>query len=360
VLLDLDPITLPGDLTPSGLDEAELARLFDDSPACVGLLAASPGERSLEAAQVRHGVWRHHLIEAFTGKTRSGVNKDGSLTAAGLHAFLADAVPRTLRRTYETPQEQTPLLVGDQNAGNTVADLGSLLGPGGDVLDPARMKRVVFRSETIGRVKDLAGFRKTHSVPDRANEWARKYVNRIAHPDIKTDLDTTFDMLREAFGYKRKDLDVSAERDGLGFIRTPDFEYTVSVGVNPDDPTEVVWRREVGRLIDPELVRSEGFTSVFGTVFDRLVFEFIVPVDVAEFVDRIEDFPPEGVKVTVASGSDAAEVRLAGFTGRVTVTPTAVEIEGRTGSTAGLLDQFLTFLHTFAGIGEPRALPPAS
>ncbi|MBX9584682.1 MAG: hypothetical protein K2X87_30635, partial [Gemmataceae bacterium] len=164
----------------------------------------------------------------------------------------------------------------------------------------------------------------------------------------------------EQFGYKRKDLDVSAERDGLGFIRTPDFEYTLTVHVDPDDPTEVIWRREVGRLSDPGFVRSEGFAAIFGGMFDKLVFEFAVPVDVAEFVDRIEDDPPEGVKVSVASGSEAAEVKLAGFGGRITVSRTAVEIEGRAGATAGLLDQFLSFLRKFSGVGEPRALPPAS
>ena len=356
VLFDLDPLALPGELAPSGLNEDELAKLFDDSPSCVGLLASAPGERSFESAQLRHGIWRHHLIEAFTGKIRTAANANGTLTAGGLHTFLADAVPRTLRRQYETTQEQTPLLFGEAHVDNAVADLAPLLGTGGDLLDPARMKRVVFRSESPGRVKELAGFRKSHALPERANDWAKKFVNRIAQPDIKADLDSTFEMLREAFGYKRKDLDVSAERDGIGFIRTPDFEYTVAVEVNANDPTEVIWRREVGRFRDPELVRSEAIANVFGTTFTTLVFEFAVPVDVAEFVDRIEDSPPEGVKVTVASGSDAAEVHLAGFTGRVTVTPHAVQIAGRTGSSAGLLDQFLNFLRKFSGLGEPRAL----
>jgi hypothetical protein len=81
-------------------------------------------------------------------------------------------------------------------------------------------------------------------------------------------------------------------------------------------------------------------------------------VNVAEFVDRIEDAPPEGVKVSIASDGAAAEIKLAGFAGKVTVTPQAVEIEGRTGSSAGLLDQFLAFLRKFGGIGEPKALPP--
>ncbi len=360
VLFDTDPLALAeGKGIRPGLDEAELAALFAASPKCVGLSACAAGERSFESGQLRHGIWRMHLIEAFAGKVRAGVKKDGTLTAAALHAFLADAVPRTLRRAYETPQEQTPTVYGEANGEAAVADLGGLLGPGGDLLDPARLKRVAFRADTPGRVKDLAGYRKSHALPERANDWARKYVNRAAAADIKADLDNTFDMVREAFGYKRKDLDVSAERDGVGFIRTPDFEYTVAVEVNAAEPADVVWRREVGRLSGPAFVRSAGFRDVFGPRFNKLVFEFAVPVDVAEFVDRIEDAPPEGVRVSVASDSGAAVVALAGFAGRVSVTREAVTIEGPTGSPASLLEQFLAFLRKFEALGEPKALPPA-
>jgi hypothetical protein len=360
VLFDVDP--LPGDadgLTP-GLVPGELEHALGDEYPFAGLLAAEPDARSFESAALRRGIWRHHLIEMFTGKVRSGVGKDGTLTAAALHEYLADSVPRTLRRTYDTPEEQTPVLLGESRAEQVVADLGKLLGPGGELLDPTRMKRVVFRSETPGKIKDLGGYRKTHTLPERANEWARKYVARVAATDIKADLDNVFDMVREQFGYKRKDLDVSAERDGMGFIRTPDFEYTVSVAVNPDEPTEAVWRREVGRLSGPEFVRSDGFKAVFGGLFDRLVFEFAIPVDVADFVDRIEDRPPEGVKVGVASDANHAEIVLAGFAGKVTVTPESVVIQGRPGSSASLLEQFLAFLRKFSGLGEPKALPPAT
>ena len=356
LLLDVDPLTIAGELAPTTLNEAELQKLFHDSRSCCALTSAAPGERSFESPSLRRGVWRHHMIEALTGKTRTGVSANGTLTAAGLHQYLADAVPRTVHRAFETPQEQTPLLFGEQNAAAAVAELADVLGPPTDVLDPARMSRVVFRSESPGKVKDLAGFRKSHSLPERANDWARKFVNRIAQPDLKSDVDAAFDMIREQFNYKRKDLEVSAERDGFGFIRTPDFEYTVTVEVDPDSPTDVIWRREVGRLHDPDFVRSEGFAAVFGAAFDKLVFEFAEPVDVAAFVDRIEDKPPDGVKVSVASGSDVAEVKLAGYTGRIGVTRDAVTIEGRTGATAGLLDQFLIFLQKFRDLGIPKAL----
>jgi hypothetical protein len=355
-LLDLDPLTIAGELVPSGLDEAELRKLFDGTSTNVALLACEPGERSLESGQLRHGIWRHHLIEAFSGKVRSCIGKDGMLTAAALQAYLQDAVPRTLRRSYETPQEQTPRLMGETDAEFVIADLTNTLEPSGELLNPARMKRVVFRAETVGRVKDLSGYRKSHSLPDRANQWARKYVNRIAAADIKSDLDSMFDMIREEFGYKRKDLDVSAERDGLGFIRTPEFEYTISLNVNASDPTEVSWRREVGRLSGPEFVRSSGFQSVFAPIFDHLVFEFVEPVDVADFVDKIEEKPIEGVKVSVASDANAAEVALLGFSGKITVEPEAVIIHGQTGNPASLLEQFLVFLRKFNGIGESKTL----
>lgn len=361
VLFDIDPLALPENKTVQpGLDAAELASFFDHSPKCVGLAACGDRERSHESGNLRHGIWRMHLIEALTGKLRAGVKKDGTLTAMALHEYLADAVPRTLRRAYDAPQDQTPTLYGEANAENAVADLGKLLGPGSELLDPARLKRVVFRAESTGRVRDLAGYRKSHTLPERANDWARKYVNRVAAPDIKADLDNTFDMVRETFGYKRKDLDVSAERDGVGFIRTPDFEYTVTVELNPNEPSDVIWRREVGRLSGPDFVRSQGFRDVFGTIFNKLVFEFASQIDVAEFVDRIEDAPPEGAKVSVASDSGAAVIALAGFGGRVSVTRDAVTIEGQTGNPASLLEQFLVFLRKFGALGEPKALPPAA
>lgn len=355
-LLDLDPLTIAGEIVPSGLDEPELKKCFEESTTNVVLLASEVGERSFESGQLRHGIWRHHLIEAFTGKNRSCTNKDGMLSIGSLHAHLQVAVPRTLQRTYETAQDQNPQLVGEASSEMVIADLSKLIEPNGNLLDPTRMKRVVFQSELAARVKDLTGYRKSHSLPDRANEWARKYVNRIAAADIKSDLDLMFDTIREQFGYKRKDLDVSAERDGLGFIRTPEFEYTISLTVNADDPSAITWRREVGRISGPELVRTADFRTVFGSMFDRLVFEFAEPVDVADFVDRIEENPPEGVKVFVDSDANIAEIALQGFGGKITIEPESLIIQGQTGNPSSLLEQFLMFLRKFNGIGETKAL----
>ena len=106
-------------MTPSGLHEGELERCSSESPTCAGLFSAEPGERSFESA-ARCGTASGGTTSSrcSPGKVRTGVGKDGTLTAAALHAFLADAVPRTLRRTHETAEEQTPLLLGEANAGH--------------------------------------------------------------------------------------------------------------------------------------------------------------------------------------------------------------------------------------------------
>jgi hypothetical protein len=357
-LLDIDSLIVPGEIVRAGLDEAELTKLFNAYPGYVGLLSTKPGGRSFESAQSRSGIWRHHLIESFSGKTSRGVGPDGFHSAASLQTFLLESVPQTLRKNYDLEHEQIPVLFGEQYSFTPIADLGQLLGEGRNLLDPARLKRVVFRSESVSRVKDLLGFRKTHTLPDRANEWARKYVNRIAVADLKADLDTVFDMVRAEFGYKRKDLDVAADRDGCGFIRTPDFEYVVSLALNPDEPTEVIWRREIGRLSGLEFIRSDGFQAVFSPMFDQLVFEFASSVNIGEFVDHLEDSPPDGVKIAVESDGTHAEITLTGFAGKVTLTPSIVTIQGQPGNTGSLLEQFLVFLRKLTRLGEPKALLP--
>ena len=88
-----------------------------------------------------------------------------------------------------TPQEQTPVLFEGANTENAVADLGKLLGSGGELLDPARMKRVVFRADSPGHVKDLAGYRKTHTLLRGAGVYGH-YVDQ--DQTIEVDENTSF------------------------------------------------------------------------------------------------------------------------------------------------------------------------
>ena len=119
-----------------------------------------------------------------------------------------------------------------------------------------------------------------------------------------------------------------------------------------DDPTQVTWRREVGAFSDHGFLRGPGFESLFGNLFDQLVFEFDQPVDVEGWIDRLEDNPQRGVKLQIESDGSACEITLAGYPGRMRIGRTALTVRGRGRDSAGLLDQFLAFLRDFGTLGE--------
>jgi hypothetical protein len=348
----------PADAEPF-LDFEQLARLFDDSAKAVCLTATVGDEESLIAAPLKASVWTHLVVEAISGRAAKAVTADGTVTAASLQRFLDDELPRVVRKHFTGPPVQSPRLFGEQNGGVVVADLSALLAArtGGGLLDPARLRRIVFRAETRGRVRELSGFRKTFRLPDGTGPSTRKFVAKCAADDVRADLDGVFEAVRERFNYKRRDVDTSAGLDGFGTLRTPDFEYTVSVAQDPTSPTDVVWRREVGQVADAGVIRGAAFEAVFGKLFDQLVFEFAVPVDVGDLVDQLEDAPAAGRKVSVDSDGGGCDITLAGFAGAVRVERTALTIRGRAGTSGGLLDQFLAFVSSVGPLGEPLALP---
>jgi len=210
--------------------------------------------------------------------------------------------------------------------------------------DLSQLQRVAFRAEAVSRVKDLAGFVKGQSMPDYSDVAARKYLARIAGDDVQADLDKTFQLLREAFDLKRKQIEASRDESG-GVIRTPQFTYSVTTDVDPGSSANVIWRREISALTDPLIVRGPEFKTVFGTIFHSLLFEFAVPVSVTDLVDHFEEEDSSGVKLSYGSDGSWCEITLKGFLGSIRVDARNLTITGApTVTTASLLDQFLAFL----------------
>jgi len=167
-----------------------------------------------------------------------------------------------------------------------------------------------------------------------------------------------YNALREQLHFKRKDLEASTESDGTGFIRTPSFDYTITVRIDPEEPANVIWRREVANLTDPNMVRGAAFQAVFGNTFDRLVFEFTAPLDVAALVDHIEDTTSDGVKVRLASDESNCEIQLTGFSGSIRIDRDTLQIEGRqTQTSSSLIEQFFEFQKRFAATCDLKQRP---
>ncbi len=216
----------------------------------------------------------------------------------------------------------------------------------GGILDLRAVKRVTLRAVSAGLVRNLRGFAKGHEVPMRSNATARKFIAKLAGEEIKADIDATFQAVREAFGFKRKEIEASCE-GGAGYLRTPRFEYRVHVEQDPADPAGIVWQREIAALKDLALVQSAAFRTAFGSRFDILVLEFRKPIHVEKVIDRIEEGAKLGVKVICPSDAAWCEIVLNGFRGAIRVEADAVRIEGRSKPPLpSLFDQFLLFVST--------------
>ncbi len=336
-----------------------LASYFTDRPGAACVVSHDEGETSHTSGALKAGIWTHHVIEALSGKAPLALEAGQFLTVQSLQDHLAQEVPRTLRSTFREAPAQTPVLFLAEGQRIVVADVGALLDESQPTIDPrlTPLKRGSLRNETTMKVKSLAGYRKFHRVPDRVNPGSRKFVSDLAAEDVKSDVDGTYTSVREQMGYKRRDVEGSADR-GTGFVRTPDFEYSVSVDLADDDPTTVIWRREVAGIRNPEVVLGKPFQQVFGEVFDTLVFEFTRPFDLEAWVDHIEDAMPEGVKLRTASDCSRCDVSVTGFMGVIRVYRDRVEIQGRkTPSSKGLVEAFLHFQDLFAGRRDLQELP---
>jgi hypothetical protein len=358
LLLDAPGIGLPvgPELTP-GPHEPEVRDFFTAANA-VGLTSCRPGEGSHSSGRLKHGIWAYHLLEALTGDAPRALEGGRLLTASSLQAHLVTEVERTLRKTFQDARTQTPCLYAPAGRRFVIADLAPLLAGREGNADPRyqQLKRGSLHTETTAKVKSLSGFHRFHHVPERVTPWARQFVAEAAAEDVKADVDAVYSAIRERLGYKRRDVEAGVE-PGCGFVRTPDFDYQVGVTLADEDPTTVIWRREVVHIRTPEVVLGEGFQSIFGGSFDTLLFQFAGPFDVRAWVDRVEDEAPEGVQLRCASDCSLCEISAAGFPGTIRLRPDRVEIQGRRSlRSADLAEALLRFQDLFAG-AEMKGLP---
>jgi hypothetical protein len=332
-------------LDAPGLNEDELTDLFPANGPHVALTASEPDQLSHAAAGRR--LWLQLVGDALAGQAPNALAGD-QLTAGSLNDWAKKELPRAVRKVITSPNKQTPGLFGPAEA--VLATVSATAKRQAKRLDLKQLKRIVFRGETRGKVKELAGFQKSFKVPEAATPSAQKWTYRMAADDLRAEVEETFNALREHLGFKRKDLESTVGSDGFGFIRTPSFDFSVSVSLDPDDPSGVIWRREVSQVSDPDVLRAGGFRHVFGGALDTLQFDFEKPIDVEDLVDRIEDDPPPGVKVRVASDASACDVTVQGFAGRIRVGRASLRVEGRPGlSPDSLVEQFFAFQSRFGG-----------
>lgn len=216
---------------------------------------------------------------------------------------------------------------------------------------PSALINVTLVKEQRSRVRDLAGFKKSHQVPTEVTEHTNSFVSRIAADDLAQDLESRFAEFRKLLKFKRVDLQASDPEGGVGLITTPWFDYQVIATIAPDDPSEVLWRRQVAEFRSPKDLFSSAFSSVFGNLFDTVELIPPAPIDLADFIDRIEEMSLETVTLDYDRNTNWCHVNLKGIMGQVRLTADCVSlVVSQPQSPTKLLEAFFEVRSRFAGI----------
>ena len=192
-----------------------------------------------------------------------------------------------------------------------------------------------------GRVKSLSGWKKTDRAPDPASGRAQEYIAGISAGELKQDLDSVYNTLKQAFGFKRRDLSVAEPADGTGTITTPFFSYSISIALNPADPAEAIWTKTVDNIQEPKQVVSAPFAQVFDGVFRMLRFSLTNPVDLNDCIDTLEDAEIDNLDVSYDRDATYCELRFAGATGAIRITADSLSIVEKHPAEIGTLIQSL-------------------
>jgi hypothetical protein len=202
-------------------------------------------------------------------------------------------------------------------------------------------RRISFLTEAATRVKSLSGWKKTHRVPDPAESRAQEYIAEISAGELKQDLDSVYNSLKEAFGFKRRELSVAEPADGTGTIATPFFSYSISIAPNPTDPAEAIWTKTVDNIQDPKQVVAEPFAQVFDGMFRTLRCSLPSPVDLNDCIDTMEDAKISDLALSYDREGTYCELRFAGAAGAIRLTADSLSIVEKSPAKIGTLLQSL-------------------
>jgi hypothetical protein len=292
------------------------------------LVSCKPGEASWPDSLSMHSAWAAHVIAAFNGTIPAACKHGSQLTATSLQNYLRQALPRSLRKAYADKKVQTPVMYGTVSDEFSLADLSCLPKQRESSERPQteQILRVALIGEHCRHVKTLSGFKKTHRVPDEVNHQSETFVAAISADEIDRDLDQVFAALRKEFRFKRADMDISKPDDGTGTIITPYFNYSITASLNPDDPAEVIWHRQVSELKEADQVLSVSFAKVFSEVFDTLEFSPATIIDLEELIDRIEALDDDLIGLEYDKDVTWCELTIQGIEGVIAITPRTVSI----------------------------------
>lgn len=275
----------------SHFNDSELKAFFDKAKGTVCFSACHEDEYSYSHASLSHGLWSYHILKALSGDAKKAIARNKYITIESLQNYLADEVPLEVRNLLVGKISQTPWMTGSLSSDFPVADIEHLLIKKIPAYGPIQnlIKDANISSMCAVPIKSLSGFKKgKHRVPDSVNYDTERFVRGISENEIKKLADDTRDALRDHFKLKRKECTLKVSDDGVDII-TPHFDYHLSVSIDEDDTSYVVFNEFIDNINDSSVILSENFNQAFKDGFDSVEFEFENSISVKELIDNLED-----------------------------------------------------------------------
>ena len=185
----------------------------------------------------------------------------------------------------------------------------------------------VLAGTSRSKVKALSAYDNSqHSVPKIHDDRSSFFISKLAEADITNDVESTFQKLRKAFKFKRKEIKVLTPEPGWGLIETRYFDYAIYATLDPEDLSSVLWDRSVRQIRSFDQIGSEAFAAIFDLVFNRIEKSFQTPIEIDDWIDNIEDLDDERIQLDYDSGLSHCRLRMDGIAPEIEVTATQFSV----------------------------------
>ena len=268
----------------------ELIYQFRNEEYCVGFASCKSNQKSMSMPGVQHGAWSYFLIRALSGEGGKIYN-NGILFSDDLQSYLNKETSQYVKMNTVEKLDQTPIKFGSETDKFIIADINPIIEENSrkQADSGLSVERISFYSGTYGYVNKLPGFLKgSHTIPKFINSTTKNFVQDKGHSLIEDDIAQIATELREKLGYKRKDVRSSVDK-GVGSLETKDFDYSITLEQEGNNPDQYVLVRRMENIDNVSLLSDPQFNSIFARHFDNLVFELSREVDITALIDAIED-----------------------------------------------------------------------
>lgn len=207
-----------------------------------------------------------------------------------------------------------------------------------------RIRYVSFVHKRLESIERLPGFHKQrHRLPDRITSQSQEFVGRLGASLVREDLDNVFTALKEAFHFKRTEMQSEEWQEGGGSILTPYFRYTSAVMQHTTEPGDAIWRRDISEISSIKQLVSGPFGAAFDGVFDTVEFLPHIPINLELLIDRIEEMNDSRVELDYDRQITCCRVAIRGNNCKIHVTKSELLIiHPQPTSTQTLVQSLLT------------------